>query len=68
MKENKIILKSKTPSECIGMIRLTSEAEQIVRELSQKTSIPIRQVASEIVIQASRFIAIEQDGEIENWR
>lgn len=39
-----IILNARTPQgECIGAVRLTPEAERVVRRLSFKTGLPIRQ-------------------------
>ena len=52
-----IVLKGKSPSdECIGTVRLTPEAEKVVRRLRFKTGMPIRQIVSEIIVQAESLI------------
>lgn len=54
-----IILKSRVASdECIGTVRLTTEAEKVIRRLRFKTGLPIRQIVSEIIIQAENLIDI----------
>ncbi len=59
---NTIILKTIKPtSENVGLIRLTPEAEQVIRRLKKKTGRPFRQIASEIIIQAESLIRIEGD-------
>lgn len=58
-----IILNARTPQgECIGAVRLTPEAERVVRRLSFKTGLPIRQIVSEIIIQAENLIEINTPG------
>lgn len=59
--ENKpIVLKgSRIPRECVGAVRLTPEAEIVVRRLSVRTNLPIRQIVSEIIIQAENLIEVE---------
>ena len=62
---NPIVLKSSRISdECIGTVRLTVEAERVVRRLRAKTGLPIRQIVSEIITQAENLIDIE-DSETE---
>ena len=54
-----ITLNARPPQvECIGAVRLTPEAERVVRRLSYKTGLPIRQIVSEIIIQAENLIEI----------
>ena len=51
MSNNPIVLKSNRLSdECIGTVRLTPEAEKVVRRLRAKTALPIRQIVSENLI------------------
>ena len=58
-----IILNARTPQgECIGAVRLTPEAERVVRRLSFKTGLPIRQIVSEIITQAENLIEINTPG------
>lgn len=46
---NPIVLKaSRISDECIGVVRLTPEAEKVVRRLRAKTNLPIRQIVSEL--------------------
>ena len=53
----KIILNGKCKGdECIGVVRLTPEAEKVVRRLRCKTGMPIRQIVSEIIIQSEDLI------------
>lgn len=68
-----IILNARPPQgECIGAVRLTPEAERVVRRLSFKTGLPIRQIVSEIITQAESLIEInnpctdEADAEDQN--
>ena len=62
MSNNPIVLKSNRLSdECIGTVRLTPEAEKVVRRLRAKTGLPIRRIVSEIIVQAENLIDIEND-------
>lgn len=54
-----IVLKAGRADECIGTVRLTPEAEKVVRRLKAKTGLPIRQIVSEIVIQSEKLIHID---------
>jgi hypothetical protein len=57
-----IILRTRTSTdECIGTVRLTPEAERVVRRLRFKTGLPIRQIVSEIIVQAENLIDISGD-------
>lgn len=61
---NPIVLKSNRISdECIGTVRLTPEAEKVIRRLRAKTALPIRQIVSEIIVQAESLIDIEDVNE-----
>ena len=54
-----IVLKAKPRSaECVGLVRLSPEAERVVRRLNYQTGIPIRQIVSDIIIQAEPLIEI----------
>ncbi len=60
MNNNPIVLKStRLSDECIGTVRLTPEAEKVVRRLRAKTGLPIRRIVSEIIVQAENLIDIE---------
>lgn len=57
---NPIVLKARVDSaEAVGNVRLTPEAEKVVRRLRAKTQLSIRQIVSEIIIQAENLIDIE---------
>ena len=57
---NPIVLKSRRLSdECVGAVRLTPEAEKVVRRLRAKTNLSIRYIVSEIITQAENLIDIE---------
>lgn len=59
-----IVLRSRTSTdECIGTVRLTPEAEKVVRRLRFKTGLPIRQIVSEIIIQAENLIDVDSEDE-----
>lgn len=61
---NPIVLKNNRISdECIGTVRLTPEAEKVIRRLRAKTALPIRQIVSEIIVQAENLIDIEDVNE-----
>ena len=56
-----IVLKAQSTSNCVGVIRLTPEAEKVVRRLHSRSHLPIRQIVSEIIIQAENLIDISGD-------
>ena len=56
-----IVLKAGGQYECIGTVRLTPEAEKVVRRLKAKTGLPIRQIVSDIIVQAENLITIETE-------
>ena len=57
---NPIVLKApRISDECIGTVRLTPEAEKVVRRLRAKTNLPIRQIVSEIIVRAENLIDID---------
>jgi hypothetical protein len=57
-----IVLKARSAESCVGVIRLTPEAEKVVRLLHSRSGIPIRQIVSEIIIQAESLIDIDLTG------
>ena len=60
MKEIKpIVLKAKPQDNCVGIVRLTPEAEKVARRLHTRSGLPIRQIVSEIIIQAEQLIDID---------
>lgn len=54
-----IVLKARTQENCVGVIRLTPEAEKVVRRLHSRSGLPIRQIVSEIIIQSEHLIDID---------
>ncbi len=54
-----IVLKARSADDCVGVIRLTPEAEKVVRRLHNRSRLPIRQIVSEIIIQSESLIDID---------
>ena len=58
-KQNAIVLKAIRPIDArSGVVRLSGEAERIVRGLSEKTNLSVKYIVSEIIIQAEKLIRI----------
>ena len=56
-KQKPIVLKAKPALEdTSGVVRLTPEAQIIVRRLHYMTNLPVRQIVSQIIIQAENLI------------
>lgn len=56
-----IVLKVQSAEDCVGVVRLSPEAEKVVRRLRSRCQLTIRQIVSEIIVQAEHLIDIEQD-------
>ena len=54
-----IVLKARSVDSCVGVIRLTPEAEKVVRRLHGRSGLPIRQIVSEIITQSEHLIDID---------
>jgi hypothetical protein len=54
-----IVLKARTAEDSVGVVRLTPEAEKVVRRLHSRCLLPIRQIVSEIIIQSENLIDID---------
>ena len=54
-----IVLIARSADNCVGVIRLTPEAEKVARRLQNKCGLPIRQIVSEILVQAEKLIDID---------
>ena len=54
-----IVLKAKAPDCGVGVVRLTPEAEKVVRRLHSRSGLPIRQIVSEIIIQSESLIDVD---------
>lgn len=54
-----IVLKARSSERCVGVIRLTPEAEKVVRRLHSRSNLPISQIVSEIIIQSESLIDID---------
>jgi len=54
-----IVLRARSVDNCVGVVRLTPEAEMVVRRLHSRSGLPIRQIVSDILIQAENLIDIE---------
>lgn len=58
----KPIILDAAPSEreCIGVVRLSKEAEMVVRRLQYKTGLPAKRIVSTIIEQAESLIEIRK--------
>lgn len=54
-----IVLKAKAQDNGVGVVRLTPEAEKVVRRLHARSGLPIRQIVSEIIIQSENLIDVD---------
>ena len=63
--DRKIILTKKKKKESVscGVVRLSPEAETIVKQLSWETDRPIKEIVSEIIIQGYEFVEIPKEEE-----
>lgn len=61
-----IVLKARTVGDNVGVVRLSSEAEKVVRRLSRRSGLPIRSIVSEIIIQSENLIDIDQSAYPDN--
>lgn len=61
-----IVLKAQTV-DSVGVVRLTPEAEKVVRRLHSRSGLPIKTIVSEIITQSEHLIDIDlSDIEEEN--
>ncbi len=58
--KNEIVLKAPKREVLTGVVRLTPEAERILQKLSEDTGLALRFIASEMIIQGSEFVRIEE--------
>lgn len=57
--KNAIVLRPKAPKkECCGVVKLSKDAEMLLRRLSAQTGLSIRTIVSEIIVQSEKFIYI----------
>ena len=63
--DRKIILTKKKKKEGVscGVVRLSPEAETIVKQLSWETDRPIKEIVSEVIIQGYKFVEIPEEEE-----
>lgn len=54
-----IVLKAKATDSSVGVVRLTPEAEKVVRRLCTRSGLPIKTIVSEIIIQSENLIDID---------
>ena len=57
--QKRIVLKSRNPDTCVGVVKLTPSAERVVRHIRDKTGLSIRQIVSEIILQAEELITFD---------
>ena len=53
-----IVLKSQT-ADSVGVVRLSPEAEKVVRRLHSRSGLPIKTIVSEIITQSESLIDID---------
>ena len=53
-----IVLKAQTV-DSVGVVRLSPEAEKVVRRLHSRSGLPIKTIVSEIIIQSENLIDID---------
>ncbi len=53
-----IVLKAQT-ADSVGVVRLTPEAEKVVRRLHSRSGLPIKTIVSEIITQSENLIDID---------
>lgn len=58
-----IQIKVPRPAGCTGVIRLSREAEDVIRSLQVRSGLAASQIASQIIIQAADMVEIVRDGE-----
>lgn len=61
-----IVLKARTAENSVGVVRLSPEAEKVVRRLSLRSGLPIKAIVSEIIVQSENLIDIDLT-EYEEW-
>ena len=63
--EKRIILTKKKKKDGVscGAVRLSPEAETIVKQLSWETDRPTKKIVSEIIIQGYKFVEIPEEEE-----
>lgn len=54
-----IVLKARAMESSVGVVRLTPEAEKVVRRLCSRSGLPIKTIVSEIIIQSENLIDID---------
>lgn len=54
-----IVLKARAVENSVGVVRLTPEAEKVVRRLCNRSGLPIKTIVSEIIIQSENLIDID---------
>lgn len=53
-----IVLKAQT-ADNVGVVRLTPEAEKVVRRLHSRSGLPIKTIVSEIITQSEHLIDVD---------
>lgn len=54
-----IVLKARATESSVGVVRLTPEAEKVVRRLCNRSGLPIKTIVSEIITQSEHLIDID---------
>ena len=62
--KNEIILTVHRPKErACDVVRISPEAAQILNELAAQTGLPIKHIASSIIMQGAEFVRVVEESE-----
>lgn len=62
--KNEIILTVHKPKERVcDVVRISPEAAQILNELAAQTGLPIKHIASSIIMQGAEFVRVVEESE-----
>lgn len=60
MSDIKLVIRRPRAAACCGLVRVSPEAAETLRDLSAKTGLSLTEIASELIIQAARVVEIEE--------
>jgi hypothetical protein len=59
---NEIVLTVHKPKECAcDVIRISPEAARVLNELMAQTGLPVKHIASSIIVQGSAFVRVVEE-------
>lgn len=56
----KVYREEKMPDELRGRVRISPEAEIIIREFQRASGLSLKQIVSEIIVQAAEYVEIKE--------